>query len=210
MVQIPEFMRKWLPFVMMAAALGVSPGQDVASPDAAELDLDLVKLKKGPKGRQREAMRKVLLLVHLKQKETWLAESTGEDAVHLEAEISFRRYLAAVDVAGCPEEFKRAFRHYAKLLNSFEEKDLKSVRDFPSVSLQAAGRELFRVLLNYRLEPEHLLEEMKALVDEEMEGKEDLSAGQVVDIVREVREALQTGRRPFPAERAGEDRESGM
>ena len=207
MVHIRECMRKWLPFVLMAAALGVSPAQDVASPDAAELDLDLVKLKKGPKGRQREAMRKVLLLVNLKQKETWLAESTGEDALHLKAEISFRRYLAAVDLAGCPEEFKRAFRNYAKLLNSFEEKDLKSVRDFPSVPLQAAGRELFRVLLNYRLEPEHLLEEMKVLVDEEVEGKEELSPEQMMDIVREVREALQSGKRPFPAERALEDRE---
>lgn len=207
MVHIRECMRKWLPFVLMAAALGVSPAQDVASPDAAELDLDLVKLKKGPKGRQREAMRKALLLVNLKQKETWLAESTGEDAVHLKAEISFRRYLAAVDMAGCPEEFKRAFRNYAKLLNSFEEKDLKSVRDFPSVPLQEAGRELFRVLLNYRLEPEHLLEEMKALVDEEVEGKEELSPEQMMDIVREVRETLQSGKRPFPAERALEDRE---
>lgn len=47
MVHIRECMRKWLPFVLMAAALGVSPAQDVASPDAAELDLDLVKLKKG-------------------------------------------------------------------------------------------------------------------------------------------------------------------
>ena len=94
MVHIRECMRKWLPFVLMAAALGVSPAQDVASPDAAELDLDLVKLKKGPKGKQREAMRKALLLVHLKQKETWLAESTGEAALHLKAEISFRRYLA--------------------------------------------------------------------------------------------------------------------
>ena len=55
MVHIRECMRKWLPFVLMAAALGVSPAQDVASPDAAELDLDLVKLKKGPKGKQREA-----------------------------------------------------------------------------------------------------------------------------------------------------------
>ena len=174
MVHIRECMGKWLPFVLMAAVLGVSPAQDVASPDAAELDLDLVKLKKGPKGKQREAMRKALLLVHLKQKETWLAQSTGEDALHLTAEISFRRYLAAVDMAGCPEEFKRAFRRYAGLLNSFEEKDLKSVKDFPTVPLQEAGRELFRVLLNYRLEPEHLLEEMKALVDEEVEGKEEL------------------------------------
>lgn len=207
MVHIWECMRKWLPLVMMAASLGASPAQDVASPDAAELDLDLVKLKKGPKGKQREAMRKVLLLVYLKQKETWLAESAGEAAVHLEAEISFRRYLAAVDMAGCPEEFKRAFRHYAERLNSFEEKDLKSVKDFPPVPLQAAGRELFRVLLTYRLEPEQLLEEMKALVDEEMEGKEELSAGQMMDIVREVREALQSGRRSFPGERPPEDRE---
>ena len=88
MVHIRECMRRWLPFVIMAASLGVSPAQDVASPDAADLDLDLVKLKSGPKGRQREAMRKVLLLVHLKQKETWLAESTGDEAVHLAAEIS--------------------------------------------------------------------------------------------------------------------------
>ena len=56
-------MGKWLPFVVMAAALEVCPAQDVARPDAAELDLDLVKLKKGPKGRQREAIRNVLLLV---------------------------------------------------------------------------------------------------------------------------------------------------
>lgn len=83
MVHIRECMRRWLPFVIMAASLGVSLAQDVASPDAADLDLDLVKLKSGPKGRQREAMRKVLLLVHLKQKETWLAESTGDEAVHL-------------------------------------------------------------------------------------------------------------------------------
>lgn len=33
------------------------------------------------------------------------------------------------------------------------------------------AEELFRVLLTYRLEPEHLLEEMKALVDEEIEGR---------------------------------------
>ncbi|WP_302014877.1 hypothetical protein [uncultured Akkermansia sp.] len=210
MVQIRECMRKWLPFVMMAAALGVSPAQDVASPDAAELDLDLVKLKKGPKGKQREAMRKVLLLVYLKQKETWLAESTGEKAVHLEAEISLRRYLATVEIAGCPEEFKRAFSRYAKLLNSFEEEKLKSVKDFPPVPLQDAGRELFRVLLTYRLEPEHLLEEMKALVDEEIEGKEDLSTEQMIGIVRGVRETLQSGRRSFPGERAPEDGESGM
>lgn len=81
------------------------------------------------------------------------------------------------------------------------------MRDFPSVPLQEAGRELFRVLLNYRLEPEHLLEEMKALVDEEVEGKEELSPEQMMDIVREVREALQSGKRPFPVERAPEDRE---
>ena len=132
MVHIRECMRRWLPFVIMAASLGVSPAQDVASPDAADLDLDLVKLKSGPKGRQREAMRKVLLLVHLKQKETWLAESTGDEAVHLAAEISFRRYLASVDMDGCPEEFRRAFLRYAKLLNSFEEKDLflKDVNQF--------------------------------------------------------------------------------
>ena len=204
MVHIRECMRRWLPFVIMAASLGVSPAQDVASPDAADLDLDLVKLK------QREAMRKVLLLVHLKQKETWLAESTGDEAVHLAAEISFRRYLASVDMGGCPGEFKCAFLRYAKLLNSFEEKDLNSVADFPAVPLQAAGRELFRVLLTYRLEPEHLLEEMKALVDEEIEGKEELSAGQMMDIVRGMREALQSGSRPFPAERPPEDRVSGM
>ena len=47
---------------------------------------------------------------------------------------------------------------------------------------------LFRVLLTYRLEPEHLLEEMKALGDEEIEGKEELSAGQMMDIVRGMRE----------------------
>ena len=199
MVHIRECMRRWLPFVIMAASLGVSLAQDVASPDAADLDLDLVKLKSGPKGRQREAMRKVLLLVHLKQKETWLAESTGDEAVHLAAEISFRRYLASVDMGGCPGEFK-----------CFEEKDLNSVADFPAVPLQAAGRELFRVLLTYRLEPEHLLEEMKALVDEEIEGKEELSAGQMMDIVRGMREALQSGSRPFPAERPPEDRVSGM
>ena len=210
MVHIRECMRRWLPFVIMAASLGVSLAQDVASPDAADLDLDLVKLKSGPKGGQREAMRKVLLLVHLKQKETWLAESTGDEAVHLAAEISFRRYLASVDMGGCPGEFKCAFLRYAKLLNSFEEKDLNSVADFPAVPLQAAGRELFRVLLTYRLEPEHLLEEMKALVDEEIEGKEELSAGQMMDIVRGMREALQSGSRPFPAERPPEDRVSGM
>jgi len=45
MVHIRECMRRWLPFVIMAASLGVSPAQDVASPDAADLDLDLVKLK---------------------------------------------------------------------------------------------------------------------------------------------------------------------
>ena len=148
MVHIRECMRRWLPFVIMAASLGVSPAQDVASPDAADLDLDLVKLKSGPKGRQREAMRKVLLLVHLKQKETWLAESTGDEAVHLAAEISFRRYLASVDMGGCPGEFKCAFLRYAKLLNSFEEKDLNSVADFPAVPLQAAGRELFLSLIH--------------------------------------------------------------
>lgn len=71
------------------------------------------------------------------------------------------------------------------------------MKDFPPAPLQEAGRELFRVLLNYRLEPEHLLEEMKALVDEEVEGKEELSPEQMMDIVREVREALQSGRRPF-------------
>lgn len=210
MVHIRECMRRWLPLVVMAASLGVSPAQDVASPDAAELDLDLVRLKKGPKGKQREAMRKVLLLLNLKQKETWLAESTGEAALHLKAEIAFRRYLGAADVTGCPEEFKRAFRRYAGLLNSFEEKDLKTVKDFPPVPMQEAGRELFRVLLNYRLEPEHLLEEMKALVDEEVEGKEELSPEQMMDIVWEVREALQSGRRPFPAERPLEAAEPGM
>ena len=139
-----------------------------------------------------------------------LAESTGDEAVHLAAEISFRRYLASVDMGGCPGEFKCAFLRYAKLLNSFEEKDLNSVADFPAVPLQAAGRELFRVLLTYRLEPEHLLEDMKALVDEEIEGKEELSAGQMMDIVRGMREALQSGSRPFPAERPPEDRVSGM
>lgn len=198
-------MGTWLSLLTMAVFWWTCPAQDVASPNAAELDLDLAELKKGPKGKQREAMRKVLLLVYLKQKETWLAESTGEDTVHLKAEIAFRRYLVAVDTAGCPEEFKRALRQYARLLNSFEEKDLKSVQDFPPVHLKAAGRELFRVLLAYRLEPEQLLEEMKALVDEEIEGKEELSAEQMMDIVRGMRESLQSGRRPFPAEREPED-----
>ncbi len=51
---------------------------------------------------------------------------------------------------------------------------------------------------------------MKELVDEEIEGKEELSAGQMMDIVRGVREALQSGSRPFPEERLPEDRDSGM
>ena len=51
---------------------------------------------------------------------------------------------------------------------------------------------------------------MKAMVDEEIEGKEELSAGQMMDIVRGMREALQSGSRPFPAERPPEDRVSGM
>lgn len=203
-------MGKWLSLIMMAAFWGVCPAQDVASPNAAELDLDLAELKKGPKGKQREAMRKVLLLVYLKRKETWLAESTGKDAVHLKAEISFRRYLAAVDTAGCPEEFKRVLRWYARLLNSFEEKDLKSVQDFPPVPLRAVQREARRVLFAYRLEPEQLLEEMKALVDEEIEGKEELSAEQMMDMVRGMREALQSGSRPFPEERVPEDGDFGM
>lgn len=99
-------------------------------------------------------MRKVLLLVHLKQKETWLAESTGDEAVHLGGGdflppvFGFSRYGRMPG-----REFRRAFLRYAKLLNSFEEKDLNSVADFPAVPLQAAGRELFRVLLTYRLEP---------------------------------------------------------
>lgn len=204
-----ECMRKWLSFVMMAGALGVCPAQDVASPEASELDLDLVKLKNGPKRVQREAMRKALLLVYLKQKETWLAESMGDDAVHLAAEIDFRRYLPSVDLSACPEEFRRAFLRYAKLLNSFEEKSLKSVKDFPAVPLQDAGRELFRVLLNYRLEPDHLLGEMKLLVEEEIEGKPDLSAEQMAAIVRELRESLQSGRRSFPEERSAEELEPG-
>ena len=197
-------MGKWLPFVVMAA-LEVCPAQDVASPDAAELDLDLVKLKKGPKGRQREAIRKVLLLVYLKQKEAWLAESAEDPSAPLAAEIAFRRYLSSVDIAACPEEFQRAFRRYAGLLNSFEEKSLKSVKDFPAVTVQEAGRELFRVLLNYRLEPNLLLEEMKALVDEEIEGKEDLSVERMTAIVQELRESLQAGKRPFPEERSADE-----
>ena len=198
-------MGKWLPFVVMAAALEVCPAQDVASPDAAELDLDLVKLKKGPKGRQREAIRKVLLLVYLKQKEAWLAESAEDPSAHLAAEIAVRGDLSSVDVAPCPEEFQRAVRRDAGLLNSFEEKSLKSVKDFPAVTVQEAGRELFRVLLNYRLEPNLLLEEMKALVDEEIEGKEDLSVERMTAIVQELRESLQAGKRPFPEERSADE-----
>lgn len=185
MAYLRECMGKWLSFVVMAAALEVCPAQDVASPGASELDLDLVRLKNGPAGRQREAMRKVLLLVCLKQKEAWLAESAEDPSVHLAAEIAFRRY--------------------AGLLNSFEEKSLKSVKDFPAVPVQEAGRELFRVLLNYRLEPNLLLEEMKALVDEEIEGKEDLSVERTTAIVQELRESLQSGKRPFPEERSADE-----
>ena len=205
MAYLRECMGKWLPFVVMAAALEVCPAQDVASPGASELDLDLVRLKNGPAGRQREAMRRVLLLVYLKQKEAWLAESAEDTSVHLAAEIAFRRYLSSVDVSACPEEFQRTFRRYAGLLNSFEEKSLKSVKDFPAVPVQEAGRELFRILLNYRLEPNLLLEEMKALVDEEIEGKEDLSAERTTAIVQELRESLQSGKRPFPEERSADE-----
>ena len=116
MAYLRECMGKWLPFVVMAAALEVCPAQDVASPGASELDLDLVRLKNGPAGRQREAMRRVLLLVYLKQKEAWLAESAEDTSVHLAAEIAFRRYLSSVDVSACPEEFQRTFRRYAGLL----------------------------------------------------------------------------------------------
>lgn len=208
MVHLRQCVRKWLPFVMMAASFGACPAQDVARPEAAELDLDLVQLKKGPRGEQREAMRKVLLLVYLKQKETWLAESTEDAAVHLKTEIAFRRYLSGLNIACCPEEFKRAFRRYAGLLNSFEEKSLKSVKDFPGVPMQEAGRELFRVLLRYRLEPARLLEEMKLLVEEEIEGNEDLSVEQMLGIVRDLREALEAGKRPFPKERDVEELET--
>lgn len=203
MAYLRECMGKWLPFVVMAAALEVCPAQDVASPGASELDL--VRLKNGPAGRQREAMRRVLLLVYLKQKEAWLAESAEDTSVHLAAEIAFRRYLSSVDVSACPEEFQRTFRRYAGLLNSFEEKSLKSVKDFPAVPVQEAGRELFRILLNYRLEPNLLLEEMKALVDEEIEGKEDLSVERTTAIVQELRESLQSGKRPFPEERSADE-----
>ncbi|WP_417003266.1 hypothetical protein, partial [Akkermansia sp.] len=79
------------------------------------------------------------------------------------------------------------------------------VKDFPAVTVQEAGRELFRVLLNYRLEPNLLLEEMKALVDEEIEGKEDLSVERMTAIVQELRESLQAGKRPFPEERSADE-----
>ena len=125
-----------------------------------------------------------------------------------EKQLSYYRFFEQ-ELAPVPQEKLEILKQGPSKTEmvSFEEKDLKSVRDFPSVPLQEAGRELFRVLLNYRLEPEHLLEEMKALVDEEVEGKEELSPEQMMDIVREVREALQSGKRPFPAERAPEDRE---
>ena len=58
MAYLRECMGKWLPFVVMAAALEVCPAQGCGQPGASELDLDLVRLKNGPAGRQREAMRR--------------------------------------------------------------------------------------------------------------------------------------------------------
>lgn len=192
-----------------AVALGVCPAQDVACPTPSELDTDLAELKSGPRGKMREAMRRTLLLVYLKQKEAWLAASLEDDAAHLAGEVAFRRYLASVDLKGCPSEFNKAFRRYAKLLNSFDEKSLKTVADFPETSLQGAGRELFRVLLNYRLDPKCLMEEMKMMVDAEAEGKNNVSAGQMIVLVQTLREELQSGKRPFPEERPEEELEEG-
>lgn len=46
---------------------------------------------------------------------------------------------------------------------------------------------------------------MKALVDEEIEGKEDLSVERMTAIVQELRESLQAGKRPFPEERSADE-----
>ena len=85
--------------------------------------------------------------------------------------------------------------------SNYTQKTLEALREAQKLAVEYE---------NQVLEPEHLLEEMKALVDEEIEGKEELSAGQMMDIVRGMREALQSGSRPFPAERPPEDRVSGM
>lgn len=201
MVQIRLGVQVWLTFVMTAAIPGVCPAQDVASPDASELDMDLVKLKNGPRGKARESVRRLLLLVALKQKEMFLAASLEDAAAYLAEEIAFRRYIAALDLSSCPEDFRKVFRVYARKLNVFDETALKTVADFPMVDMEDVGRELFRVLLNYRLEPELMAQEMKFLVDEEMEGREDLSPEQMIAIVRELRENLASGKRPFPPER---------
>lgn len=88
------------------------------------------------------------------------------------------------------------------MLNAFEDKDLHRVRTRPSKSLQEAEGDIIMVLLKYRLEPDVLMEEVNALLDDELEGKIIHNPTQVIDIVRFVRESLQEGKRTFPEERS--------
>lgn len=136
----------------------------------------------------------------LKKRETCLGEELGDDALK-EAEVSYRNYLSSIDIAGSPDEFKHVFRRYVKLLNGFEDKDLHRVRTRHSKSLQEAEGDIIMVLLKYRLESDVLMEEVNALLDDELEGKIIHNPTQVIDIVRFVRESLQEGKRTFPEER---------
>lgn len=86
-------------------------------------------------------------------------------------------------------------------MNGFEDKDLHRVRTRHSKSLQEAKGDIIMVLLKYRLEPDVLMEEVNALLDDELEGKIIHNPTQVINIVRFVRESLQEGKRTFPEER---------
>ncbi len=206
MAWVQKCMMLWMLSIINAFILGGVFAQDVASIDASEVDLDLIKLKNSPQGQQRKSLRQVFFLVLLKKMETCLGEELGDDALK-EAEVSYRNYLSSIDIAGCPDEFKRVFRRYVKLLNSFEDKDLHRVRTRPSKSLQEAEGDIIMVLLKYRLEPDVLMEEVNALLDDELEGKIIHNPTQVIDIVRFVRESLQEGKRTFPEERILLERE---
>ncbi len=186
--------------VVAVMLLGVGGAQDIVMPAEEEVDQELIAAKQGEKGMRRHAIRKVLFLMNIKERELAIAAATGDAQLHLKHAIAYRRYVKEIDLTGCPEDFVKAFRAFAAEVNRFDEKALKKVPDFPEPDLEKILPAIYRVLQEYCIEPTKMRREMNVMLSDIFRDESGLTDLKMLERLSLIRAELASGKRPLPEE----------
>ncbi len=191
----------------LAMFCGACVAQDIVMPTEEEVDQDLLASRQGEKGVRRNAIRRVIYLMNIKERELVIAAATGDAALHLKSAIEYRRWMRDMDLTGCPDDFVNAFRAFAQEINRFDEKTLKTVSDFPPYRPEKVLPAIYRVLQEYCIDQAKMRREMNVMLSNIFCNEGGLTDLKIMERLAVIRAELAAGKRPLPDELTDEELE---